>query len=78
MTYQQATYVKELLNSKTPLNKLAESFYLKFGKTEYCEGPESCTNFKGKKIATFSSLQGNDIMYAASIKLRERLEQKNN
>ena len=61
-----------------PLNKLAENFYIEFGPTEYCQGPDSPTFFRGKKIYTFSSLQGNDILYAASTKLREKIcrEQK--
>lgn len=73
MTYQQALFVKDLVLTKEPLNKIAEKFYAKFGKTEHCSGPESYEMSRGRKIYSFSSLQGNDIKYAASILLRERL-----
>lgn len=78
MTYQQAIFVKGLITNGTPINKLAENFYKEFGSTEHCRGPESSTFFKGRRINLFSSLQGNDILYAASTVLREKLsyEQK--
>jgi hypothetical protein len=72
MTYQQANFVKNLVEQKTPLNKIAETFYYKFGKTSYCDGPESSFH-RGKRINMFTSLQGNDIKSAASLILRERL-----
>lgn len=73
MTYQQANFVKNLVEQKMPLNKIAETFYYKFGKTSYCDGPETSSFYKGRRINVFTSLQGNDIKSAASLLLRERL-----
>lgn len=73
MTYQQATFVKNLVESNFSLDEIAKKFYKHFGKTEYCEGPEGISFYKGKKNYNFSTLQGNDIKYAASVRLREKL-----
>jgi hypothetical protein len=73
MTYQQAIFVKNLIQEKTPLDKIAELFYVKFGKTVYCDGPETSSFFKGRRTNVFTNLQGNDIKSAASLALREKL-----
>ena len=73
MTLQQANFVKELVDNKESLNSIAEKFYLRYNKTEYCSGPSGFYIVKGKKISQYSALDGNDIKNAASMKLNIRL-----
>lgn len=73
MNIQQANFVKNYLKENRSLNRLAEDFFIKFGATEYCTGPTSFYYVKGKKIAQFSSLDGNDIKTTAEIYLNEKL-----
>jgi len=73
MTYQQALYVKKLLEENLPLSQIAEKYYRKYGSSDICQGPDVYTYEKGKKKYTFSNLQGNDIKSIASLILREKL-----
>ena len=73
MTYQQAIYVKKILEVDTSFNQLAEKFYKKYGVTDICQGPDVYTYEKGKKKYSFSKLKGNDIKSTASLILREKL-----
>jgi hypothetical protein len=73
MTYQQANFVKNLVDKKTPLNEIAELFYSEFGETEACNGPEKTSIFKGRRVNIFTNFQGNDVVNAASFVLRKRL-----
>jgi hypothetical protein len=73
MTYQQALYVKKLLEEGLALAQIAEKYYRKYGMTDICQGPDVYTYEKGKKKYTFSNLQGNDIKSTASLILREKL-----
>lgn len=73
MTYQQALYVKKLLEEGLTLAQIAEKYYRKYGVTDVCQGPDVYTYEKGKKNYTFSNLQGNDIKSTASLILREKL-----
>jgi hypothetical protein len=73
MTYQQALYVKKLLEEGLTLAQIAEKYFKKYGLTDVCQGPDVYTYEKGKKKYTFSNLQGNDIKSTASLILREKL-----
>ena len=73
MTYQQALYVKKLLEEGLTLAQIAEKYFKKYGLTDICQGPDVYTYEKGKKKYTFSNLQGNDIKSTASLILREKL-----
>tara|TARA_A100001515_G_scaffold69942_1_gene55593 strand:+ start:74 stop:295 length:222 start_codon:yes stop_codon:yes gene_type:complete len=73
MTYQQALYVKKLLQEGFSLGQIAERYYRKYGITDICQGPDVYTYEKGKKKYSFSNLQGNDIKCSASLILREKL-----
>ena len=73
MTYQQALYVKKLLEEGLSLARIAEKYYRKYGVTDICQGPDVYTYEKGQKKYTFSNLQGNDIKSTASLILREKL-----
>lgn len=64
MTYQQATYVKQLVKDKNPLNKVAEMFVNRFGSTEALPAKNSRYNF--------SNLDGNDLKVSAESTLNER------
>lgn len=64
MTYQQATYVKQLVKDKNPLNKVAEMFVNRFGSTETLPVKNSRYNF--------SNLDGNDLKVSAESTLNER------
>ena len=73
MTYQQALYVKKLLEEGLTLSQIAEKYYRKYGVTDICQGPDVYTYEKGKKKYSFSNLQGNDIKSTASLILREKI-----
>lgn len=72
MNIQQANFVKDLRTQKVPLNEIAKLFYQKFGETQFCCGPQ-VSSYKGKKIFSFSGIDGNDIVSAASSFLRQKL-----
>jgi len=73
MNIQQAKFVKNLRQRGESLDKIAELFYNEFGSTKYCEFPRYIFSKHGQKIHTFSGLEGNDIVYAASLFLNEKL-----
>lgn len=73
MNIQQAKFVKNLRQRGESLDKIAELFYNEFGSTKYCEYPKYVLSKHGQKIYTFSGLEGNDIVYAASVFLNEKL-----
>lgn len=73
MNIQQAKFVKNLRQRGENLDRIAELFYNEFGSTKYCEFPNYVVSKHGKKIYTFSGLEGNDIVSAASSFLREKL-----
>lgn len=73
MTYQQAKFVKDLVVSKTSLDKIAERFHTQFGDTQYCSGPKAAQYTKNKKQIFYCNFEGNDIKSAASFMLKEKL-----
>ncbi len=73
MNIQQAKFVKTLRQKGENLERIAELFYNEFGSTKYCEYPKYTLSKHGQKIYLFSGLEGNDIVYAASVFLNEKL-----
>lgn len=73
MNIQQAKFVKNLRQRGESLDRIAELFYNEFGSTKYCKFPKCVVSKHGKKVYTFSGLEGNDIVSAASSFLREKL-----
>lgn len=73
MNVQQANFIKDLVKNHASLNEIAEKFYSKYGETVYCKGPTGHYYDRGRKIAMYSSLDGNDLKNAASEFLHERL-----
>ena len=72
MDYQQALFVKNLLNVNTDLNNLAKVYFRKYGETELCYGPADARDDRDY----FSALDGNDIRNAAESILHEKLGAK--
>lgn len=70
MEYQQALFVKNLVSNGASLNEIAEKFFHKFGATDYCAGP-----FDYYLDRTyFSALEGNDLVFDASLIFHTRFE----
>lgn len=73
MNVQQANFIKDLLKNKASLNQIAEKFYFKYGESIYCGGPSSFYFDNGRKVYTFSAIDGHDLKNAASDFLHEKL-----
>jgi hypothetical protein len=70
MEYHQALFIKNLVANGNTLNEIAEKFFNKYGATDYCFGP-----FDPYLDRTyFSALEGNDLVFDASLIFHTRFE----